>query len=103
MWSVHQGSQTWTPSSTFQVVPFFGFFISDFIFENFFQVFLCVLETFLSDTENNFCHFVDFENFASRIFKLDHSFYQFRESIQNNGTRINGDSDVGDNDILVTL
>ena len=63
MWSAHQGSQTWTPSSTFQVVPFFGFFISDFILKLFFQVFLSVLETFLVDTENIFCQTVDFENF----------------------------------------
>ena len=84
MWSAHQGSQTWTPSSTFQVVPFFGFFISDFIFEIFFQVFLSVLETFLVDTENNFCQSVDFENFHSRILlkrmHIDHSFYKFRDS-----------------------
>ena len=67
MWSAHQGSQTSTPSSTFQVVPFFGFFISDFIFEIFFQLFSCVLETFSSDTEIDFRHFFDFQNIASRI------------------------------------
>ena len=66
---------------------FKSFRFSDFLFlilflKYFFQVFLCVLETFLIDTENNSRHFVDFKNFASRISKrmnIDHSFYQFRD------------------------